>query len=163
MIVSACCLSVPVFLPHVKLESFLRNLSSFLVSRIKKRCSLRSWSSNFASVYSGRKYQWFEEMNFRVLFLDYRAMATMRSKYVPEEGLFHKNSLNNISNTHSLIISARATVMNYIRIPLNLIVVVILLKVKRCSSTFTLIFIHLGFSSEDHLHELCLLFDSCCC
>jgi len=36
------------------------------------------------------------------------AMATMRSKYVPEE--------------------ARATVMNYFRIPLNLMVVVILLK-----------------------------------
>ncbi|CAF2513551.1 unnamed protein product [Rotaria sp. Silwood2] len=36
------------------------------------------------------------------------AMATMRSKYVPEE--------------------ARATVMNYFRIPLNLIVVIILLK-----------------------------------
>jgi MFS family permease len=36
------------------------------------------------------------------------AMATMRSKYVPEE--------------------ARATIMNYFRIPLNLIVVVILLK-----------------------------------
>jgi hypothetical protein len=36
------------------------------------------------------------------------AMATMRSKYVPEE--------------------ARATIMNYFRIPLNLIVVIILLK-----------------------------------
>jgi hypothetical protein len=50
------------------------------------------------------------ELTLTVYFDYLRAMATMRSKYVPEE--------------------ARATIMNYFRIPLNLIVVVILLKVK---------------------------------
>jgi hypothetical protein len=55
-------------------------------------------------------------------------MATMRSKYVPEEGLF-LNSIFNKSNLF-LIYLARATIMNYFRIPLNLIVVIILLKVK---------------------------------
>jgi hypothetical protein len=55
-----------------------------------------------------------------------RAMATMRSKYVPEEGMFIIELL-----LHLFLISlARATVMNYFRIPLNLIVVIILLKVK---------------------------------
>ncbi|CAF1505001.1 unnamed protein product [Adineta ricciae] len=73
MIVSACCLSVPVFLPYDQKTMFI----AFLIFEF---CIGLFWP----------------------------AMATMRSKYVPEE--------------------ARATVMNYIRIPLNLIVVVILLK-----------------------------------
>jgi len=48
-------------------------------------------------------------IDYKLCIFDYlRAMATMRSKYIPEE--------------------ARATIMNYFRIPLNLIVVVILLK-----------------------------------
>jgi hypothetical protein len=53
-------------------------------------------------------------------------MATMRSKYVPEEGMF----VIGINAFDILFFLARATVMNYFRIPLNLIVVVILLKVK---------------------------------
>ncbi|UJR37609.1 hypothetical protein I4U23_030306 [Adineta vaga] len=73
MIISAFCLSVPVFLPDDQVTMFI----AFLIFEF---CIGLFWP----------------------------AMATMRSKYVPEE--------------------ARATVMNYIRIPLNFIVVVILLK-----------------------------------
>jgi len=54
-------------------------------------------------------------------------MATMRSKYVPEEGLLKKILF--LINRILFIYLARATIMNYFRIPLNLIVVVILLKV----------------------------------
>jgi hypothetical protein len=61
-------------------------------------------------------------------------MATMRSKYVPEEGLF-SNSIFNQSN-YFFVYLARATIMNYFRIPLNLIVVVILLKVTENQSYF---------------------------
>ena len=57
-------------------------------------------------------------------------MATMRSKYVPEEGLFDFPLI--LSTTMSVLV--RATVMNYFRIPLNLIVVIILLKVSQRQS-----------------------------
>ncbi|CAF2049364.1 unnamed protein product [Rotaria magnacalcarata] len=55
------------------------------------------------------------------------AMATMRSKYIPEE--------------------ARATVMNYFRIPLNFIVVVILLKDFELKVIFTSCVFFLGLSA----------------
>ncbi len=63
-------------------------------------------------------------------------MATMRSKYVPEEGKFH--TYNRKFIFHFL---ARATIMNYFRIPLNLIVVVILLKVRRKNIDFHKVFL----------------------
>jgi hypothetical protein len=55
------------------------------------------------------------------------AMATMRSKYVPEE--------------------ARATIMNYFRIPLNLIVVIILLKDFHLKIIFTSCVFFLGLAA----------------
>lgn len=64
--------------------------------------------------------------------IDGRAMATMRGTYVPEEGKFGDSRLNKCN--HFLIHSARATIMNYFRIPLNLIVVIILLKVRPINS-----------------------------
>jgi len=66
------------------------------------------------------------------------AMATMRSKYVPEE--------------------ARATVMNYFRIPLNLIVVIILLKDFHLKIIFTscVFFLSLAAVSMFLLHKLTL-------
>ncbi|CAF3415513.1 unnamed protein product [Rotaria socialis] len=66
------------------------------------------------------------------------AMATMRSKYVPEE--------------------ARATVMNYFRIPLNLIVVIILLKDFHLKVIFSscVLFLVLAAISMVLLHKLTL-------
>lgn len=66
------------------------------------------------------------------------AMATMRSKYVPEE--------------------ARATVMNYFRIPLNLIVVVILLKDFPLKIIFIgcVLFLLIAGASMTVLHKLTL-------
>ncbi|CAF0836487.1 unnamed protein product [Adineta steineri] len=66
------------------------------------------------------------------------AMATMRSKYVPEE--------------------ARATIMNYFRIPLNLIVVVILLKDFHLKVIFMscVFFLVLAAISMSLLHNLTL-------
>ncbi|CAF3819022.1 unnamed protein product [Rotaria magnacalcarata] len=66
------------------------------------------------------------------------AMATMRSKYVPEE--------------------ARATVMNYFRIPLNLIVVIILLKDFHLKVIFSscVLFLALAAISMVLLHKLTL-------
>ncbi|CAF0782605.1 unnamed protein product [Adineta steineri] len=64
------------------------------------------------------------------------AMATMRSKYVPEE--------------------ARATIMNYFRIPLNLIVVVILLRDFHLKVIFMscVFFLVLAAISMSLLHKL---------
>ena len=59
-------------------------------------------------------------------------MAKLRSVLVPEEGFFTSIG-SSIFNQPFLFFSARATVMNYFRIPLNLIVVVILMKVSSWS------------------------------
>ncbi|CAF1037928.1 unnamed protein product, partial [Didymodactylos carnosus] len=66
------------------------------------------------------------------------AMATMRSKYVPEE--------------------ARSTIMNYFRVPLNLIVVVILLKDLKLAVIFTIcvFFLVLAVLAMFVLHKLTL-------
>lgn len=85
-------------------------------------------------------------------------MATMRSKYVPEEGKEKRASIE--SNRSIFRFLARATVMNYFRIPLNLIVVVILLRVKKSHSIARIIHSHrLGFPIENYLHWLCALFN----
>lgn len=66
------------------------------------------------------------------------AMATMRSKYVPEE--------------------ARATIMNYFRIPLNLIVVIILLRDFKLKIIFSscVFFLILAAVSMSMLYKLSL-------
>lgn len=102
----------------------------------------------------------------RIILFDYffflssiRAMATMRSKYVPEEGLFSSFQLILVT---IMFVVVRATVMNYFRIPLNLIVVVILLKVRHeyRSMIMKFVFVFLqGFSIEIYLHGLCCISD----
>lgn len=105
VVVSAVCMSVPVFMPDAQLIMFI----AFLIFEF---CIGIFWP----------------------------AMATMRSKYVPEE--------------------ARATVMNYFRIPLNLIVVVILLKDFPLKVIFMscVFFLALAAISMIVLHKLTLNF-----
>ncbi|CAF0780914.1 unnamed protein product [Rotaria sp. Silwood1] len=103
IIVSAFCLSVPVFLPGNQVIMFI----SFLIFEF---CIGIFWP----------------------------AMATMRSKYISEE--------------------ARATVMNYFRIPLNFIVVVILLKDFHLKIIFMscVFFLSLAAAAMFLLHKLAL-------
>ncbi|CAF0723240.1 unnamed protein product [Didymodactylos carnosus] len=103
VIISACCISVPVLMPTGQLIMFI----AFLIFEF---CIGVFWP----------------------------AMATMRSKYVPEE--------------------ARATVMNYFRIPLNLIVVVLLLKDLKLMVIFTtcVVFLFLAAIAMFVLHKLTL-------
>ena len=65
-------------------------------------------------------------------------MATMRGTYVPEEGKFGDSRLDKCNNF--FIHSARATIMNYFRIPLNFIVVVILMKVRPINPCISLLY-----------------------
>ncbi|CAF1269948.1 unnamed protein product [Rotaria sordida] len=103
IIVSAFCLSIPVFLPKDQVSMFI----AFLVFEF---CVGIFWP----------------------------AMATMRSKYISEE--------------------ARATVMNYFRVPLNLIVVVILVKDFQLKIIFSscVFFLSLATTSMFLLHKLTL-------
>ncbi|CAF0820693.1 unnamed protein product [Adineta ricciae] len=103
ILISALCMSVPVFMPTAQSIMF----AGFLIF---ESCVGIFWP----------------------------AMAQLRSKYVPEE--------------------ARATVMNYFRIPLNLIVVIILLKDFELKTIFTscILFLLLAGISIFCLHRLSL-------
>ena len=113
-------------------RSFSSAIADFRFAlRLRWQCSLPFSFSSFVLAFSGRKFVSFDLIEEFFSSADRRSMATLRSTYVPEEG---RSLISLIRLTRNFL--ARATIMNYFRIPLNFIVVVILLKVTYRSKRF---------------------------